>query len=287
MVADRLEPATPDPEPAPPPSEPEALPPPPTPPDVSQLNAGRIELLQAGKVADANRLCRTWMTKKDNEAKAEAHKCLANVLVHQAEKHPAPVMISTGRQRVGVGGMAGPPRLSGKEVALAIDQLDEAASLNPTDRSVHEGRLFLCTVSGQFKRAVVSLELSLEQHGGADAEVWLQYMDSFTRSAAPQAVAFSEVIVQAYPKSTSALVTLGGWQAVAGQLESARKSLANAIASTPTDAMAHWRMGELLELEGDHDGAMAAFRKSLALKGAWAEERQEIFDELAQREAER
>lgn len=32
---------------------------------------------------------------------------------------------------------------------------------------------------------------------------------------------------------------------------------------------------------------MAAFRKSLALKGAWAEERQEIFDELAQREAER
>jgi len=196
-------------------------------------------------------------------------------------------MVSTSRQRIAVGGMAGPPRLSGKEIVLAVDELDKAAELHPADRSIHEGRLFLCLASGQFERGVASLELSVTQHEDAGADTWLQYMGSFPRSAAEQAVAFASIIVRAHPKSTEALVTLGGWQAVAGETAKARDSLTKAIAASATDAMAHWRMGELLEQEGDRKGASRAFRRSLSLDGPFAEERQAVYDDFVEQAPQR
>lgn len=276
---------------SPKPSEPEAPeeppasePLPPAPPDVQQLAVRRVELLAEGKVAEATNTCRSWLAKPEDDAKAEAHKCLTNVLVDQAAHSPASgVTVSSGAHRLAVGGLAGPRRFSTEEIAPAIDHLDTAAELNPADLSIHEGRLFLCVASGAYERAVTSLALSAKQYAGAEPETWLQYMVNFPRSASTEATAFAAIVVRDHPESTRALVILGGWQTVAGQTEKARASLTKAVAASPRNAMAHWRLGELLEQEGDRAASSAAFRKSLGLDGPLAEERKEAYEAFKKR----
>lgn len=256
---------------------PTTIPLPPAPPNVTALNRRRVELLAAGKLEEAARVCETWISKPTNEARAEGHKCLANVLVKKAKDTGSRVMISDRTARLTVGGMAAPPRFSGPELARAIDQLDEASTLAPSDLSIHQGRLFLCMASGDYTRAVESLEASLNQYEGATARTWLEYMPSFPPSAAEQASAFAELIVKANPDSSQALVELGAWQLERDEIEKAKTSLQKAISIAPKNALAHWRMGEALEKDGDRKRARAAFRKSLSLRGPLAEERREAY----------
>ncbi len=71
-------------------------------------------------------------------------------------------------------------------------------------------------------------------------------------------VDFAEIIVRANPESARALVALGAWQTVAGETARAKASLRKATAASPDDAMAHWRMGELLEQDGESHASRAA-----------------------------
>ena len=71
------------------------------------------------------------------------------------------------RKRLGqfvTGVTAAEPRLSGVEIAQAIDELDLAAALNPGDLSIHQTRLLLALGSGDYGRAVTSLDASLQAH---------------------------------------------------------------------------------------------------------------------------
>lgn len=252
-----------------------------SPTTVAELETRRKWLVGRGRLGDAETLCRTWLSKEKASDRAEAHKCLANVFVARAKNGASGLMIAENGQRLAVGGLARPPRLSGRAATAAIDHLDEAAALHADDLSIHQGRLFLCFAAGEYGRAVSSLKASLAEHAGAEADVWLAYSSHFPTRRVEHAVAYATALTEAYPDSGKAQAQLGAWQAVAGDADAAKANLTAAAAALPEDAMAHWRLGEVLEAEGDRKGAATAYQRSLSLSGPFAEERAAAYERFS------
>ena len=173
--------------------------------------------------------------------------------------------------------MAPRPRFSGESIARAIAQLDHAAQLDPSQLSIHQGRLFLAVASGDYARAVVSLALSLKGYPDASADTWLEYVGSFPTAAATHAVAYTKLLVARYPTEASVHVDHGAWLGAAGRREEARLALQAALAIDQRNAMAHWRLGEVLESLGDNERADQHYSRSLALGGDLSEERTSAY----------
>jgi tetratricopeptide (TPR) repeat protein len=199
------------------------------------------------------------------------------VLVRSATDSGEAVAVSTAAQRLATGATAPEPRFSGAAIGQAIDQLDLAAALNPADLSIHQGRLFLALGSGDYGRAVKSLEASLRSHPQAPPEVWLEYLASFPRSKANHAAVFARLLVAQYPSHADAHVAVAAWLDVTGNEREAKQHLEQALALEPQNPMAHWRMGEVLEQFNDSEGARERYKASVAIDGELAEERRSEY----------
>lgn len=66
--------------------------------------------------------------------------------------------------------------------------------------------------------------------------------------------------------------------AVTGMNDEAKAQLEAALKLDPRSAMTHWRLGEVLEHQGNHAGADTEYRSSLALDGDLVEERQGTYE---------
>jgi tetratricopeptide (TPR) repeat protein len=256
---------------------------PPSQAELGELNDERRRLIAAGDLDGADKLCAGLLQRDNPIARAEGHKCSANVLVGRAVDNGGGVMISDAAQRLTVGGVASPPRFAGESMPKAIAQLDQAALLTPADVSIHQGRLFLAFTSGDYKRAASSLELSLKQHPEAPSTTWLEYVDNFPTAQATPAIAYLRMLAAKYPNEGPVLTELGAWLTAANQTGEAKPILLKALALDDTNVLAQWRMGENLEAANDRKGAIAHYEKSLALGGPLLEERQiayEIFKKV-------
>jgi hypothetical protein len=129
--------------PAPPPSAPalqapaEPVEEAPSQAELGELNEERRRLIAARDHDGADKLCAALLQRNNPIARAEGHKCSANVLVDRAVDNGGDVMISAAAQRLTVGGVASPPRFSGEAMPKAIEQLDQAVLLTPADVSIH------------------------------------------------------------------------------------------------------------------------------------------------------
>jgi tetratricopeptide (TPR) repeat protein len=197
--------------------------------------------------------------------------------VRSAQDSGAVEVVSTAAQRIATGGAAAEPRFAGAEISRAIDQLDRAAAINPADLSIHQRRLFLALGSGDYGRAIESLEASLRAHTQTPPEVWLQHLGGFPRAKANHAAVFARAIVTKYPDNASAHVALGAWLDVTGHDKEAKYHLERALALDSTHAMAHWRLAEVLEQSSDSDGAREHYKASIALDGELTDERREEY----------
>jgi Flp pilus assembly protein TadD len=251
--------------------------PPPSAADIGAFNGERQRLVEKNAFEDADRICRSWIERRNPVAQAEGHKCAANMFVRRAQDSGEALQVSSAAQRLAIGGTAAEPRFSGPAIVQAIDQLDLAAARNPADLSIHEGRLFLALGSGEYARAVSSLDSSLRGHPRAPASTWLAYVHRFPRARAAHAVSFARLLVAHYPQDASVHVALGAWLDVTGDEKEAKQQLQRALELEPKHAMALWRLGEVTEQFNDAEGARKRYLASVKLDGELAEERRSEY----------
>ncbi|MCA9580340.1 MAG: tetratricopeptide repeat protein [Myxococcales bacterium] len=137
--------------------------------------------------------------------------------------------------------------------------------------------------SGDYKRAVASLERSIASQGTVPDGEWLAYMDQFPRDASTQAVEFAGLILKHYPTSGEARTRLGARQGVLKKYAEAKLTLEKTIDLGLDDAMTHWRLGEVFEQTGDTKRAAASYKKSLELEGDLPEERTAAYGRFMDR----
>ena len=114
----------------------------------------RQRLAASGQLDAAEALCARWIDCGNAVARAEGYKCSANVLVARGKDVGDTLMIPSDYvQRLAVGGMASTATVFGP-IDSPIAQLDHAAQLDPSQLSIHQGRLFLAVASGDYARAV-------------------------------------------------------------------------------------------------------------------------------------
>lgn len=251
--------------------------PPPSAADIGAFNGERQRLIEENAFEAADKICRSWIERRNPVAQAEGHKCSANVFVRRAQDAGEPPQVSSAAQRLAVGGVAAEPRFSGPAIVQAIDQLDRAAALNPADLSIHEGRLFLALGSGDYARAVSSLDASLHGHPHAPASAWLAYVHGFPRAQAEHAVSFARLLAAHYPQDASVHVALGAWLDLTGNEKEAKEHLERALELEPKHPMAFWRLGEVTEQFNDAEGARKRYQASVKLDGELAEERRSEY----------
>jgi tetratricopeptide (TPR) repeat protein len=245
--------------------------------DIAAFTEERDRLLAKDARVEVEKICRSWIERQNPIARAEGHKCWANVLVHRAADSGEAVMVSSPGQRLAVGALVPEPRFVAAEIAPALDELDRAAAAHPADLSIHQGRLFLALGSGDFGRAVKSLTASLQAHPQAPPETWLVYMASFPRAKAHHAAVFARALVDKYPDSAPVRVALGAWLDLTGNEREAKQHLEHALQLDASNPMAHWRLGEVLEQRGANESAREHYKASVALDGELAEERRSEY----------
>lgn len=72
---------------------------------------------------------------------------------------------------------------------------------------------------------------------------------------------FSRVI-ERFPDSAPAYVSLAKCLVKLGDLQGAREALVAALSNDPDNLMAHWGLGQILEKNGDYEGALAHYREA-------------------------
>ncbi len=72
---------------------------------------------------------------------------------------------------------------------------------------------------------------------------------------------FSRVI-ERFPDSAPAYVSLARCLVKLGDLQGAREALMAALSNDPDNLMAHWGLGQILEKNGDYEGALAHYREA-------------------------
>lgn len=264
-------------EPQPVASEPKGVDPAPSTSDIEAFTEERDRLLAKDARVEVEKICRSWIERQNPIARAEGHKCWANVLVHRAADSGEAVMVSSPGQRLAVGALVPEPRFVAAEIAPALDELDRAAAFHPADLSIHQGRLFLALGSGDYGRAVKSLQASLQAHPQAPPEAWLVYMASFPRAKAHHAAVFARALATTYPQSAAVRVALGAWLDLTGNEREAKQHLEQALALEPNNPMAHWRLGEVLEQQGQNERAREHYKASVELDGELVEERRSEY----------
>jgi arylsulfatase A-like enzyme/Tfp pilus assembly protein PilF len=90
-----------------------------------------------------------------------------------------------------------------------------------------------------------------------------------------------EEVQKAFPKAAGFRTQLGDAYRRVGRLKEARSQLEEAIQLDPNYDPAHFYLGELAAVEGNPQGAIAAYRKTLALRPSYAPAKEHLAIQLA------
>lgn len=218
------------------------------------------KLLDANKIAAAERLC-TGMSKKAEVAtRVEAEKCLANIALSKGATMSLPGD-DIGGGTVGAG-------YSPASVDAALLHLNKGLKLAPQDLSLHQGRLHVLETAGRFDGMVSALDESASVYKGADAlQAWLAYDSELADDGQARAgLTFSEMLNRHYPDSHDVVGNIGAFHSMLREPEVALPYLRKAVALAPKDPIDCWNLGWALDKTGAIVEADKWMSRSMALE---------------------
>ena len=232
--------------------------------DVDGLVAARRRLVDARRFDEALALCRSWLPKTAATDRAEAHKCVANVYVAQTTRRDVSVFISPAADLLFQGAPAAGPVFEPPMVTKALDELDLAHRLVPSDLSIHQGRMYLALRSQDFDRAVRYLSEALSARPNDPLATWLEYLPNFKVKGPESGARYIRLLQQKYGDQ-QLLPLLGIYLVLAGKAQEAIGPLEAAVANDGADPRPHWLLGRALEDSGQLEAADREYVKSIAL----------------------
>lgn len=218
-------------------------------------------LIQEKKYKEARVLCERWLKLKSRLAKIEAHKCLANVELGEAEE----IIMLEGNDTGGGlirGGYIGPA------VDRAVEHLNKGIELAPNDLSIHQGRLHLLLLSGRYDELPKYLKNSILTYKGENAiEEWLPYgYDLFTDNHLHAALAYYRVLEKYYPRSHKVIANIGAILTMLEKDDDAIVYAKKAVELAPNDPINNWNLARLYHYTNKFDLAEKYYVKSLSLE---------------------
>ncbi len=222
-----------------------------------------MPLIRSGSHAEAKELCTGWLDDSAPSRRAEAHKCLANVSLSNAEEvrieqiGPAELQLSDG--------------FSESAVDAALAHLESALELAPQDLSIHQGRLHVLLTARRYEPAVAALRNSIETYRGEDAlDAWLAYSQRYYDAARlEEGLAFLRVLEARYPEDHRVAANIGAFLGVLERDEAALRYSRRAVELAPQDPINNWNLGRLYDYTGEVQLADEFYGNALRLsKGA-------------------
>jgi tetratricopeptide (TPR) repeat protein len=220
------------------------------------------KLIRAGKTEEAKTLCTGWLTSPVTLKKAEAHKCLANVVLLGGKDSE---VVRLEADDVGGGEMHS--GFNDAAVDEAMRYLDEALRLAPQDLSIHQGRLHLLEVSMRYDEMAKALDESCRIYQGEDAiHTWLAYPDELFESRHFRAsISLLNVLDQHYPNNHVVLGNIGADYSMLKDDDKAIEYLRKAVDLAPNDPIDTWNLGRFYDLTNKIQLANQWYQKALAL----------------------
>jgi len=217
------------------------------------------KLLDAGKVDDAEKLCKSWQSSGDVVTKTEALKCLANVALQRGQ------ILSLQGNDAG-GGYLG-EGYKPEAVDAAVAYLDEALKLSPQDISIHKGRLYILETSLRFDDMAKALDQSIQIYQGKrGATEWISYSyEIIDKGLYHPALEILAVLEKYYPDSNEVLGNTGACLMILHEDEKALPYLQRAAAISPNDPIDVWNVGQANNHLGNYKTADLWYQKALAL----------------------
>lgn len=217
-------------------------------------------LVDAGDLEGARALCSRWLQGPGQRARAEAHKCLANVVLADAGALRLEGGADDGSGRIEAGFAAEP-------AAQALEHLNRALELTPQDLSLHQGRLHVLMTAGRYHETAAALRDSVERYAGADAlEAWLAYSPRFHEAGRYRdGIRFLEVIERRYPDDHRIPANLGAFYALLEEDAKALPYARRAVELRPGDPINNWNLGRLYDYMGEIEAADRYYRKAMKL----------------------
>jgi tetratricopeptide (TPR) repeat protein len=219
------------------------------------------KLITAKKYSDARALCTAWLDSADAMRKAEAHKCLATVVLSGKQKE---VVIL---QRDDLGGAVMQPAFTDEAVNEALKHLDEGLRLAPQDLSIHQGRLHLLEVSMRYEQMAKALDESCRIYKGEDAlQAWLAYpAELFEDNHFRASISLLTVLDQHFPNDHEVLGNLGAAYSMLKEDDRGIEYLQKAVDLAPNDPIDTWNLGRLYDFMGNIRMAEHWYQKALSL----------------------
>lgn len=217
------------------------------------------KLIEGKRNKEARTLCTAWLDSKDTTRRAEAHKCLANVVLSGTD------IAILEADDAGGGIMRGGYKKENVDEALA--HLEQALTLAPQDLSIHQGRLHLLEVSMRYSEMAKALDESCRIYAGPDAlQDWIAYpAELFDDNQFRASISLLNVLDQHFPDNHEVLGNLGAAYSMLKEDDKAIGYLKKAVELAPSDPIDTWNLGRVYDYMGKIKLADDWYQKSLAL----------------------
>lgn len=195
-------------------------------------------LIDAGKCAEAKKLCSGFASSSEPNQKVESQKCLANVALCGNE------VIELQGDDAGGGSLSG--GYNPEAIDEALSHLNAALKLAPQDLSIHQGRLHILEISGRFSAMSKALDESCDLYKGVDAQTaWLAYASELADLRQYQAgLDFMLVLDKHYPNQPDILGNIGAFLNLLKRDSEAIPYLQKATALAPKIQSTHGTLDE-------------------------------------------
>lgn len=214
------------------------------------------KLLEEKDLPAAKALCTAFTASIDVAQQAEAHKCLANVVLSDSSA----LQPATGDSTIAL--------LKPEAADEALKQLNLAIQLTPQDISVHRGRLFVLEKAGRYMEMAKALDDSCAVYKGPDTpDLWFSYSGDLASLRQYDAgLAFNHILDKYYADSSDIEGNIGSFLLWLNKPAEAIPYLLKAAALAPQDATIAWNLGR--SYDGDNQDAQADkwYQKSLSLE---------------------
>jgi tetratricopeptide (TPR) repeat protein len=219
------------------------------------------KLIVAKKYDDPRALCTAWLDSTNALRKAEAHKCLSNVVLSGKDNEVVVL------ENDDAGGAVLRSTFNESAVDQAVKHLDEALRLAPQDLSIHQGRLHLLEVSTRYEEMAKALDESCRVYRGPDGfGAWLAYPDELFEDKHYRAsISLLKVLDQYFPNNHEVLGNLGAAHSMLKEDEKAIEYLRKAVELAPNDPIDTWNLGRLYDFTDKIQLADQWYQKALSL----------------------
>ena len=194
-------------------------------------------LVHAGKYTQAETLCTKMTSAEALATRVDAEKCLANVALGRGSRIEV-LGAPGGGGSIGEG-------YSPVAAQEALVHLNRGLALAPQDLSIHQGRLHVLEVTGQYGAMLKAIDESATVYQGPDAlQSWLAYDGELAEKGEyDTGLSFAEVLNRHYPNSHDVVGNIGAFLSRKGDFEKALPYLKQAAELAPKDPIDTWNLG--------------------------------------------